>query len=63
MIEGRKQLKLMSDTVGENIINKLKNSKIHCKYWWRGKDFNFRPSGYEFYVHQYYWILLRYTTN
>ena len=47
MKEGRKLPKLMGGNGGGKIINKLKNSTIHCKYWWRGKDFNFRPSGYE----------------
>ena len=38
----------------------LYNFTIHCKYWWRGKDLNLRPSGYEFYVPPYYWLISTY---
>ncbi|MFL2809083.1 MAG: hypothetical protein ACJ0DG_08525 [bacterium] len=35
------------------VLETLKNAK-RWYYWWRGKDLNLRPSGYEFYVPPYY---------
>ena len=45
---------------GGKYIKKVNNFAITCKYWWRGKDFNLRPSGYEFYVPPYYWLIPTY---
>ena len=46
---------------GGKYIKKVNIFAITCKYWWRGKDLNLRPSGYEFYVPPYYWLIPRYT--
>jgi len=49
-IEGRKTAKVDGGYDGGKYIKKVNNFAITCKYWWRGKDLNLRPSGYEFYV-------------
>ena len=49
-IEGRKTAKVNGGYDGGKYIKKVNNFAITCKYWWRGKDLNLRPSGYEFYV-------------
>jgi len=45
-IEGRKTAKVDGGYDGGKYIKKVNNFAITCKYWWRGKDLNLRPSGY-----------------
>ena len=59
-IEGRKTAKVNGGYDGGKYIKKVNNFAITCKYWWRGKDLNLRPSGYEFYVPPYYWLISTY---
>jgi len=45
-IDGRKTAKVDGGYDGGKYIKKVNNFAITCKYWWRGKDLNLRPSGY-----------------
>ena len=44
---GRKTAKVGGGYDGDKYIKKVNNFVIICKYWWRGKGLNLRPSGYE----------------
>ena len=59
-IEGRKTAKVDGGYDGGKYIKKVNNFAIPCYSWWRGKDLNLRPSGYEFYVPPYYWLISTY---
>ena len=45
--EDRKTAKVDGGYGGGKYIKKVNIFAITCKYWWRGKDLNLRPSGYE----------------
>ena len=53
MIEGRKTAKVDGGYDGGKYIKKVNNLAIPCYSWWRGKDLNLRPSGYENTNHQF----------
>ena len=59
-IEDKKAAKVDGGYDGGKYIKKVINFAITWKYWWRGKDLNLRPSGYEFYVPPYYWLISTY---
>ena len=46
-IEGRKTAKVDGGCDGGKYIKKVNNLAIPCYSWWRGKDLNLRPSGYD----------------
>jgi len=50
--EDRKTAKVDGGYGGGKYIKKVNIFAITCKYWWRGKDLNLRPSGYENTNHQ-----------
>ena len=60
MIEGRKTAKVDGGYDGGKYIKKVNNFAIPCYSLWRGQDLNLRPSGYEFYVPPYYWLISAY---